>query len=153
MADQEVNDQDVVDDPKDAAAFSLEIAELRDLMELRGREAVGVIADTYGGIIKICERLHTSINKGWYTWLTSLNVLKVLRLIIFQHLGKQHLDEKIVKIQQLHYNNRNYYRKTIRRLVMWQFVYVNLLHMLPNVLVTATVQRCHAYTGTISVVT
>ncbi|XP_067928988.1 plasma membrane calcium-transporting ATPase 2-like [Watersipora subatra] len=64
MADQEVNDQDVVDDPKDAAAFSLEIAELRDLMELRGREAVGVIADTYGGVIKICERLHTSINKG-----------------------------------------------------------------------------------------
>ena len=44
-------------------AFKMEIGELRDLMELRGPEAVHLLAEN-GGVKNLCKRLHTCEHQG-----------------------------------------------------------------------------------------
>jgi hypothetical protein len=44
--------------------FTLDVKELRELMENRGLEAVEVIKDKYGGVKNICKKLYTSENEG-----------------------------------------------------------------------------------------
>lgn len=48
----------------DVSHFSLDVKELRELMEYRTREAVQFIRDKYGGVRNICKLLYTSENEG-----------------------------------------------------------------------------------------
>lgn len=57
-------------DPIDAAAFKLEVTELRELMELRTDAAVNAIAEIYGGVANLCQGLFTSEQQGlWQPFL------------------------------------------------------------------------------------
>lgn len=53
----------------DISHFTLEVKDLRELMELRRLEAVQVINDKYGGVRNICKRLFTSENEGQWLFL------------------------------------------------------------------------------------
>ena len=44
--------------------FRCKLKELRDLMEVRGHEAVLRIQQDYGGVVELCRRLYTSPNEG-----------------------------------------------------------------------------------------
>lgn len=48
----------------DLTHLTLDVQELKSLMELRGVEAVEEIRDKYGGIKEICKRLFTTENGG-----------------------------------------------------------------------------------------
>lgn len=66
MEQQSMNavDVSVIDGNSPLSAFTLEVTELRELMEFRGHEAVQTIAEKYGGVANICNRLFTSPNEG-----------------------------------------------------------------------------------------
>lgn len=44
--------------------FGLTVQELRELMEHRGREALEIINNKYGGVLEICKKLRTSPTEG-----------------------------------------------------------------------------------------
>ncbi|XP_076304667.1 plasma membrane calcium-transporting ATPase 2-like isoform X10 [Tachypleus tridentatus] len=46
------------------AHYGLDVKQLRDLMETRGREAIERIRDEYGGIQEVCRKLYTSPTDG-----------------------------------------------------------------------------------------
>lgn len=48
--------------------FTLSVQELKEIMEVRGQEAVDLISNKYGGIHNICKRLFTSENEGKYIY-------------------------------------------------------------------------------------
>lgn len=45
------------------AQYGVTLKQLRELMELRGREGVNKI-NSYGGVQEICKKLYTSPNEG-----------------------------------------------------------------------------------------
>ncbi|RZF41769.1 hypothetical protein LSTR_LSTR014784 [Laodelphax striatellus] len=45
------------------AKYGISLKELRELMELRGRDGIAKITD-YGGIKEICKKLYTSPSEG-----------------------------------------------------------------------------------------
>ncbi|XP_035206395.1 plasma membrane calcium-transporting ATPase 1-like, partial [Stegodyphus dumicola] len=49
---------------QDQEEFDVTVAELRDLMETRGYEAVQRIQDEHGGVHNLCRKLHTSPTDG-----------------------------------------------------------------------------------------
>lgn len=51
-----------------AGEFGVTVTELRELMELRGNEALGKIQDSYGDTEGLCQRLHSSTTDGEYMW-------------------------------------------------------------------------------------
>ena len=64
MADSEVDSAGLFTSTPDLSYFKLDVNELKELMELRGLEAVQQIRDKYGGIHNICRQLYTSENEG-----------------------------------------------------------------------------------------
>lgn len=44
--------------------FGLHVMDLRELMELRGNEAVETVAEKFGGVTTICHRLNTDEING-----------------------------------------------------------------------------------------
>ncbi|XP_064604968.1 plasma membrane calcium-transporting ATPase 2-like isoform X2 [Liolophura sinensis] len=46
------------------AEYGLSVKELRELMELRGREGYERIQTKYGGVLEMCKKLYTSPNEG-----------------------------------------------------------------------------------------
>jgi P-type Ca2+ transporter type 2B len=54
------------------AQYGVTLKQLRELMELRGREGVNKI-NGYGGVQEICKKLYTSPNEGKSILCVSLN--------------------------------------------------------------------------------
>lgn len=54
------------------AQYGVTLKQLRELMELRGREGVSKI-NGYGGVQEICKKLYTSPNEGTIFLLTYPN--------------------------------------------------------------------------------
>jgi len=48
----------------DTQSFDCNVKELKELMQLRGAEAHGVIANNYDGVSGLCARLKTHPTKG-----------------------------------------------------------------------------------------
>lgn len=44
--------------------YGVTVKELKDLMQLRGSEAHETIRKKYGGVLELCNKLHTSPNTG-----------------------------------------------------------------------------------------
>lgn len=59
-ADHQVDAAGLFHSGPDVSHFKLDVTELKELMEFRGLEAVGVIRDKYGGVHNICQSLYTS---------------------------------------------------------------------------------------------
>lgn len=55
---------DMTDVDGSGDAFSLDVAELRELMEVRGHEAVEAIRERFDGVTSICSRLLTDEHNG-----------------------------------------------------------------------------------------
>ncbi|GFX30465.1 uncharacterized protein TNCV_3461161 [Trichonephila clavipes] len=51
---------------QDQEEFGVTVAELRDLMEVRGYEACQRIQDEHSGVHNLCRKLHTSPTDGQY---------------------------------------------------------------------------------------
>lgn len=64
------------------AQYGVTLKQLRELMELRGREGVNKI-NGYGGVQEICKKLYTSPNEGRLIRCVSLrrNVFRIGRIV------------------------------------------------------------------------
>lgn len=48
------------------AQYGLTLTELRELMEVRGAEALERIQSQYGSVFEMCKKLYTSPNEGQF---------------------------------------------------------------------------------------
>jgi hypothetical protein len=69
-----------------ASQYGVTLKQLRDLMELRGKEGVDKLQE-YGGAQGLCKKLKTSEAQGTYLSLTKLCIVPTRQPPVFPHIG------------------------------------------------------------------
>lgn len=68
--------------------YGITLEELRDLMQIKGADAVETISKKYGGVLEICKKLYTSTSEGKFIFYFSM--IMILN-IHFQKIGLSNL--------------------------------------------------------------
>lgn len=77
-------------DQVDISFLKLDVGELKELMELRGMEAVNAIKDKHGNVHEICRKLYTSDNEGEQTF-RSLPTIVLRWSMVLDAFARRHL--------------------------------------------------------------